>query len=66
MFEQFQFMIYQPSQLIMRNLVGQYIACDYVFQNGWFVKTSKIYEVFYDNSFVFRSTGFDRKFFAAH
>ena len=35
-----------------------------VFQFGWVVKSYEIYEIFYDNRFVFESTGFDSKFVA--
>ena len=35
-----------------------------MFQFGCVVKTYKLKEIFYDNSFVFGSTGFDPKFVA--
>ena len=45
---------------IFRNFVS-----DYVFQFALVVKTYKFYEFFYDNSFIFGSTGFDPKFVAS-
>ena len=35
-----------------------------MFQFGWVLKIIKFYEILYDNSSVFGSTGFDPKFVA--
>ena len=53
------------NQFTLRTFEGKkYPFRDYVFQFGWAVKNYKFYEVGYDTSFVFDSTGFDLKFVA--
>ena len=57
-------MLYRISQIILHFLEGKIFVSDYVFQFGWVVKTFKLNEIFYNNSFVFVSKGFDPKFVA--
>ena len=53
-------MVYRPAQLILRNFEGNIRLGLYV--SVWMGRKNS--EIFYDNIFIFDSTGFDPKFVA--